>query len=92
MKGKLAVIKDPQIPSPDSDISNSPEPIINVLLLVIGAIAVGMIIFAAVQMITSGGDTEKAKTGRKNLMWGVVGLFIALSARFIAGLVMGLGG
>ena len=83
-----AIIDDPNIPfvEPEILLANA----INIFLWLIGIMAVGMIIFAAIQMITSGGDVEKAKNGRRALMWGIVGLIIALSAAIIVNLVIGI--
>lgn len=47
---------------------------------IIFAIAIIMILVAAFQFITAGGNEEKVATARKSLMWGLIGLAVALFA------------
>ncbi|MFY9462516.1 MAG: hypothetical protein WAP51_04940, partial [Candidatus Sungiibacteriota bacterium] len=48
---------------------------------IIFAIAIIMILVAAFQFLTAAGNEEKVSTARKSLMWGLVGIAVALFAR-----------
>ena len=53
----------------------------------IGAIVVIMILVAAFQFLTAGGDAEKVKMARTNIAWTIIGLAVALMAFNIPGIV-----
>ena len=53
----------------------------------IGAITVIMMLIAAFQFLTAGGDAEKVKTARSNIIWVIVGLAIAIIAFNIPGII-----
>ena len=62
--------------------------LINILNSVVGwfetivfAIAIIMILVAAFQFLTAAGNEEKVSTARKSLIWGLVGIAVALFAR-----------
>lgn len=52
--------------------------IINFFLGLLGLIAVAMLIFAGVMMVTAGGDEQAIAKGKKIIMWAVVGIVIIL--------------
>ena len=62
--------------------------IINVALGVIGFVAVVMIIVGGVQYTTSSGDTAKVTKAKNTIMYGVIGLVIALLAFAIVNFVL----
>lgn len=62
--------------------------IINVALSVLGIVAVVMIIMGGVQYTTSSGDPAKAQKARNTIMYGVIGLVIALLAFAIVNFVL----
>lgn len=53
----------------------------------IGAIVVIMLLIAAFQFMTAGGDAEKVKLARTNIVWTIVGLAVALIAFNIPGII-----
>jgi hypothetical protein len=61
---------------------------LNIALWGIGILAVVIILYSALQMITSRGDVEKAKKGRLGITWGMIGLAIAVSAGVISSVVI----
>lgn len=61
--------------------------LINILLMVVGAISVVMIIFGGFKFITSGGDADKTKSGRNTIIYAAVGLALVLLSSFIVGFV-----
>jgi len=54
----------------------------------IGVLSVALIIYAAIRIITARGDVEKATKGRRMIIWGMVGLGIAVLAGTISSLVI----
>ncbi len=76
------------IPAPEKDAATGEEKnamyyitrVVNVILAVVGIVAVVMIILGGISMITSQGDTGKVAKGRLTIIYGVVGLVIALLA------------
>ncbi len=62
--------------------------IINVALGVIGFVAVVMIIVGGVQYTTSSGDTAKVTKAKNTILYGVVGLVIALLAFAIVNFIL----
>ncbi len=61
----------------------------NVLLFIIGAIAVIVIIFGGIKFITSDGDASKIKSARETILYAVVGVVIAIIAYAIVNWVIG---
>lgn len=61
--------------------------IINILLAIIGAIAVFIAVYAGVQLVMSRGDTEKIATARRSLLAAIAGLVIIFSASLIVSFV-----
>lgn len=62
--------------------------IINVVLGIIGFVAVVMIIIGGVQYTTSSGDANKVTKAKNTIMYGVVGLVIALLAFAIVNFIL----
>jgi hypothetical protein len=62
--------------------------IINILLFVIGAVAVIMIIIGGLRYVTSGGDTASTKAARDTILYAVIGLVIAIMAYAIVNFVL----
>lgn len=62
--------------------------VINVVLGVLGVVTVAMIIMGGIQYTTSSGDAAKAQKAQKTIIFGVVGLVIALLAFAIVNFVL----
>lgn len=62
---------------------------INVILGVLGVVAVGVIILGGFYFLTSQGDAAKVTKGKNTILYGVVGLVIALLAFAIVNFVLG---
>lgn len=75
----------------DGNTTNLPDfikSIINILLFVIGIIAVLMIIVGGIRYVVSGGDSN-AVTGAKNtILYSIIGLVVALMAFAIVNFVL----
>jgi hypothetical protein len=75
-------LKAPHIKAGDL-LSNS----VSLALWGIGVLSVGIILFAAIRIITARGDAEKVKKGRLAITWGMVGLGLAIMTGTIISLV-----
>lgn len=62
--------------------------IINVLSIIIGAVAVIMIIIGGFRYITSGGSAEGTKAARQTIVYAIVGLVIVALAQIIVHFVL----
>ena len=54
--------------------------IVNVLLFVIGALAVIMLIYGGIRYVTSGGNQESVRAAKNTILYAVVGLVVAIFA------------
>lgn len=62
--------------------------IANVIIGVVGFVAVIVIIFGAIRFTTSTGDPDKVKTARKTIIYGVIGLVVAILAFSIVNFIL----
>lgn len=62
--------------------------IINVILGVLGIVAVVVIILGGVQYTTSAGDPGKVKKAKDTILYGIIGLIVALLAFAIVNFVL----
>lgn len=62
--------------------------IINVLLYVIGSIAVIMIVIGGLRYVLSGGDSSSTKGAKDTILYAVVGLVVAIFAYAIVNFVV----
>lgn len=63
--------------------------ITNVLLYVIGAIAVIMLIIGGIRYITSGGDSGQVTSAKNTILYAVIGIIVAILAYAIVNFVIG---
>jgi len=68
--------KDRTIVNDQTDLRTGVVTIINYILTFLGLIAVGYIIYAGINMVTSAGNAEKIKAGQKTITYAVIGLLI----------------
>ena len=62
--------------------------IINVVIGIIGFVAVMVIILGGVQYTTSAGDSGKVKKAKDTIMYGIIGLVVALMAYSIVNFIL----
>jgi len=62
--------------------------VINILLYILGAIAVIMIVVGGIRYTTSGGDSSSTKAAKDTVLYSVVGLVIAMLAYAIVNFVV----
>lgn len=72
----------------DKNINDGIKGILNVVLGLVGVVAVGVIIYGGILYMKSMGDAAKVAQGRRTLIGGVVGLLIALLAFVIVNFVI----
>jgi amino acid transporter len=75
--------KDNTVPL-DTFIAN----IINILLFVIGAVAVIMIIIGGIRYVTSNGDQAQVKGAKDTILYSIIGLVVAILAYAIVNFVV----
>ncbi|MBR5419193.1 hypothetical protein IK110_03020 [Candidatus Saccharibacteria bacterium] len=71
------------------DLNNIVTIIINTVIFVIGMVAVVMIILGGISYATSQGDAGKVKKGKDTILYGIIGLVIAILAFAIVNFVLG---
>ncbi len=74
--------------SSSDDLTASISTIINAVIFVIGIVAVIMIILGGISYATSQGDPAKVKKGKDTILYGIIGLIVALLAFAIVGFVL----
>ncbi len=62
--------------------------IINVLLFIVGSLAVIMIIYSGIRYVTSTGDQSRITAAKNTLMYSIVGLIVAILAFAIVNFVV----
>ena len=60
----------------------------NILLYLLGAIAVIMIIYGGIRYVTSGGDSSSIKAAKDTILYSVIGLVVAILAYAIVNFVV----
>lgn len=69
-------------------IKDTVQTITNVLLFVLGAIAVIMIIVGGIRYVISDGDSTRIKSAKDTILYSVIGLIVALMAYAIVSFVI----
>lgn len=72
----------------NQDLMGTLQIIINVVVGVVGFVAVAMIVMGGISFATSQGDTAKTTKARNTVLYGVVGLVVALLAFAIVNFVL----
>ena len=84
----LAGCSDLNSASNQNDLMATVNKIINIVIGVIGFAAVAMTIYGGVQYTTSAGDPGKVKKAKDTIMYGIVGLVVAILAFAIVNFVL----
>lgn len=71
-----------------SDVNTLIKNVVNILLFVLGAIAVIMIVVGGIKYTTSNGNPEQIKSAKNTIMYAVVGVVVALLAYAIVNFVV----
>lgn len=70
------------------NLSGAIKDIINLLLFILGAIAVIMIVIGGIKYTTSNGDASNVKSAKDTIMYAVIGLVVAMLAYAIVNFVV----
>lgn len=80
-------------PTGAGNLSNTIIGLVGWFEVIVWALALVMILFAALQFLTAAGNEEKVTTARRSLIWGLVGIAVALLARvstvFVGNIIRG---
>jgi len=76
--------------APETSVTELVLQITSVLMTIVAAAAVIMLIIAGIMYALSAGDEEKMQKAKRIILWSVIGLIVALVARFVAQGVIGL--
>lgn len=71
-----------------NDLMEQANAIINVVIGVIGFVAVAFIIFGGIQYTTSAGDPGKVKKAKDTILYGIIGLVVSMLAYAIVNFVL----
>ncbi|MBP7760285.1 hypothetical protein KA093_00650 [Candidatus Saccharibacteria bacterium] len=71
-----------------NDVAGFVKSIINLLLYILGAIAVLMIVIGGIRYTTSGGDQSGVKGAKDTILYAVIGLVVAMMAYAIVNFVV----
>ena len=82
-------VKDAGGGGTNNDLGGSIKTIVNILLYVLGAIAVIMIVIGGIRYATSGGDSNSVTGAKNTILYAVIGLVVAMLAYAIVNWVVG---
>ncbi|MBQ3309964.1 hypothetical protein IJG73_00780 [Candidatus Saccharibacteria bacterium] len=72
----------------DRDVWDISQTIINVIIAVLGIVAVIVIVLGGVNFVMSQGDPAKTKKAKDTILYGIIGLVVALLAYAIVNFVL----
>ncbi len=72
----------------DSDLGGKIKTIVNMMLYLLGAIAVVMIVIGGIRYATSNGDSSTLTSAKNTILYAVVGLVVAIMAYAIVNFVV----
>jgi len=70
------------------DLGGNIQTIVNMLLFILGAIAVVMIVIGGIKYTTSNGDSAAVTSAKNTILYSVVGLIVAIMAYAIVNFVV----
>ena len=71
-----------------NDLNDNLKTIVNIILFILGAIAVIVIVIGGLRYVLSGGDANAIKGAKDTILYAVVGLIVALLAYAIVNFVL----
>ena len=82
---------DSTLKNPDASptLQDRLKTIVNILLFILGAIAVIVIVISGIRYATSGGDSSAVKGAKDTILYAIVGLIVAILAFAIVNFVLG---
>jgi hypothetical protein len=70
------------------DLGTMVSKITTAIFIVLGIVAVFVIILGGFNMMTSSGDPGKVKKGKDTILWGIIGLIVAILSYAIVNFVL----
>lgn len=91
-KGKVSGIREgkncAKTEDQQANLGDAIETVTNVLLFIIGAIAVIMIIIGGIRYVISNGDSAQIKSAKDTILYAVIGIIVALLAYAIVNFII----
>lgn len=84
----IRTMADCNLEASETGLMDTATTIINVIVSIVGVIAVAVIVIGGILFVTSAGDTTKTKRAQHAIIYGVVGLVVALLAFAIVNFVL----
>ena len=75
--------------SSGKDFASTVRTVVNMLLFIIGLVAVIVIVYSGIKFVVSSGDSNAVKSARDTMLYAVIGLVVAIMAYAIVGWVVG---
>lgn len=88
IKGGLKCVESKDTPNDLFGSSGIFKTIVDILLFIIGAIAVIMLIIGGVRYTTSNGDQKAVESAKNTIMYAIIGIIVAILAYAIVGFVV----
>jgi hypothetical protein len=63
--------------------------IVNIMLFLVGAVAVIMLIFGGIRYVTSGGAQDQVTAAKNTIMYAIIGIVVAILAFAVVNFVIG---
>jgi len=89
-RGSAPTYADCNLPEdlPTQDVPTVAQTIINVLISAVGVVAVAVIVIGGILYVTSTGESAKTKRAQNAILYGLVGLVVAVLAYAIVNFVL----
>lgn len=72
----------------NGDLTSIVKLIVNIISVLVGVAAVTMLMWGGMKYITSGGDTNKAKSAKDTIVYALIGLVIVALSQFVVKYVL----
>ena len=63
--------------------------VVNVMLFIIGALAVIMLIVGGIMYVTSAGDSKRVESAKNTILYAIIGIVVAIAAGAIVNFIVG---
>lgn len=71
-----------------SDIGTAIKTVVNILLFIVGAVAVVMVVIGGIKYTTSSGDSNSITSAKNTILYAVIGVIVAVSAYAVVNFVI----
>ena len=88
IRGGSQAAQDPTVPENIDQDDGLIKRVVNILLFIIGAIAVIMLIIGGIRYTISGGDQSQVTAAKNTILYAIVGIIVAIFAYAIVNFVL----